>query len=76
MRALAQALGSRLGNDPLFTGTEDPSGWLSNAGEAVRVLGKPAVPLDKMIDWVADWVARDMTNLDKPTAYDNRGGSF
>ena len=76
VRTLAQALGSRLGNDPLFTGTEDPSGWLSNAGEAVRVLGKPSVPLDKMIDWVADWVARDMTNLDKPTAYDNRDGSF
>ena len=76
VRVLAQALGHRLGNKPFFTGTEDASGWLSDAGEAARLLGKPSVPLDKMVDWVADWVARDMTNLDKPTAYDSRDGSF
>ena len=76
VRALAHAFGRHMGNEPTITGTEDTSGWLADAGEAARLLGEPSVPLDKMVDWVADWVARDMTSLDKRTAYDSRDGSF
>ncbi len=76
VRALARAFGRHLGNQPTITGTEDTSGWLADAGEAAHLLGEPSVPLDKMVDWVADWVARDMTSLDKPTTYDSRDGSF
>jgi len=76
VRELAHAFGRQLGKEPVITGTEDATGWLADAGEAVRLLGEPSIPLDKMVDWVADWVARDMTNLDKPTAYDSRDGSF
>jgi nucleoside-diphosphate-sugar epimerase len=76
VRALAHAFGRRIERDPIITGTEDATGWLADAGESARLLGYPSVPLDKMVDWVADWVARDMTSLDKPTAYDSRDGSF
>ncbi len=76
VRALAHDFGRRLDKDPIITGTEDATGWLADSGAAARLLGNPSVALDKMVDWVADWVGRDMTSLDKPTAYDSRDGSF
>jgi hypothetical protein len=29
-----------------------------------------------MVDWTADWVARDMPSLGKPTGFAKRDGSF
>ena len=76
IRSLAQSLGERLGRRPEILGVESSEAWLANAGECARLFGYPRVPLRKMIDWVADWVARDMPNYGKPTAYDSRDGSF
>ncbi len=76
VRDLAHAFGQRLGKEPIITGTEDERGWLADAGAAARLFGPPSVTLDEMVAWVADWVARDMPSLEKPTAYDSRDGSF
>ncbi len=76
IRALALQLGERLGRTPVFEGTESDMAWLANTGRAIELFGKPGVPLDTMIDWVADWVAKDKTSLGKPTHFEDRSGDY
>jgi len=51
-------------------------GWVNNTLAAQRLFGYPMVPLGKMIDWTADWLARDMPTHDKPTRFEVRDGRF
>jgi nucleoside-diphosphate-sugar epimerase len=76
IRSLAGSIGRRLGKTPIFAGEEAPTGWISNAAQATALFGYPLVPLGRMIDWVADWVARGMPSLGKPTQFEVRDGKF
>jgi nucleoside-diphosphate-sugar epimerase len=76
VRDLAEAFGRRFGRAPKFTGSEAPEGWLSNAARMVAEFGPPRVPLERMIDWTADWLSRGMASLGKPTHYEVRDGRF
>jgi nucleoside-diphosphate-sugar epimerase len=76
IRWLAEAFGERLGRKPVFSGTESPTAWLVNTSEAMRLFGYPRVPLTRLIDWTADWIARALPTLGKPTGYGKRDGEF
>jgi nucleoside-diphosphate-sugar epimerase len=76
IRAVAVALGERLGVSPVFTGAPTPTAWLVNTGAAQRLFGPPEVALETLIDWTADWVARGLPSLGKDTHYDVRDGNY
>jgi hypothetical protein len=76
IRAVAVALGERLGVSSVFTGTSAPTAWLVNTGEAQRLFDPPEVALETLIDWTADWVARGLPSLGKDTHYDVRDGNY
>jgi nucleoside-diphosphate-sugar epimerase len=76
IRALAESIGQHLGKKPLFVGEESATAWIANAAEATALFGYPVVPLAHMVRWVADWVARAMPSLGKPTQFEVRDGKF
>ncbi|WP_052161239.1 NAD(P)-dependent oxidoreductase [Hoeflea sp. BAL378] len=76
IRFLAEQLGERIGRKPTFTGEEAQTAWLNNAGKAFGLMGYPKVTLEQMLDWVADWVSRQMPSLNKPTGFEVRDGAY
>jgi len=76
IRWLAGEFGKLLGKAPKLTGQEAPTGWLNDSSRMVKEFGRPSVPLAKMIEWTADWLARDMATLNKPTHYEVRDGKY
>jgi nucleoside-diphosphate-sugar epimerase len=76
VRDLAAKLGARLGHEPVIVGTEQPTAWLTDTSQAVRLFGQPIVDTERLIPWTADWVARSMPSLGKPTKYEVRDGRY
>ncbi|MEP7302108.1 MAG: NAD-dependent epimerase/dehydratase family protein [Caldimonas sp.] len=76
VRELATGLGQRLGTPAKIVGREAETALLSDAREAARLFGPPAVPIGAMLDWIADWVASDGPSLGKPTRFEVRDGTF
>jgi nucleoside-diphosphate-sugar epimerase len=75
-RSLAQEFAARLGRPANIVGGEAPTAWLTNTARARRLFGPPDVSIETMLDWTADWVARDMPSLDKPTKFEVRDGRY
>ena len=76
IRWLAAQLGARMGRPAHVTGQEADSALLSDTTLASSLFGYPLVPLGRMIDWVADWVASGGASFGKPTKFEVRNGAF
>jgi nucleoside-diphosphate-sugar epimerase len=76
VRDLAAKLGALLKREPVIVGTEQPTAWLTDTSQAVKLFGLPVVDTERLIVWTADWVARSMPSLGKPTKYEVRDGRY
>jgi nucleoside-diphosphate-sugar epimerase len=76
VRDLALQIGERLGRRPDFTGTPQPTAWITDTRRAIGLFGRPVVDTAQMIAWTADWVARAMPTFNKPTKFEVADGRY
>jgi hypothetical protein len=76
VREIAKQFGERFQKSPRFCGQEAETCWLSNSAMARARFGEPAVPVPRMIDWIAQWLRRGGSTLGKPTQFQVRDGNY
>lgn len=76
VRDAAERLGMLLGRTPVFAGMEAPDALLSDTMRARAIFPPPAVSLDTMLAWTAEWVRDQRPLLGKPTHFEARDGAF
>ncbi len=76
VRELARRFGTHFGREPVITGTEAPTAWLSDPAVAHGLFGPPQVSLEEAVDRTAAWLAAGGTTHGKPTRFERRDGSY
>ena len=76
VRRLAGEFARLFGCEARFRGEETGSAWLCDAARAFELFGYPRVPLRRLVRWQADWIARGMPSLGKPTRFEVRDGHY
>ena len=76
VRKTALQLAALLGKEVDFAGQEEPTAYLNDAAKMAGLFGNPSVPLGTLIQWQARWIQAGGRALDKPTHFEERGGSF
>ena len=76
VRRLAEEFAKRFKKPARITGKEAPTAWLVDTRAAQALLGPTRVPLATLIDWQADWIARGLPSLSKPTHFEARDGKY
>ncbi len=76
VRRVSEQFGQLMGRPVRFAGAEAPDALLSNGQAGHRLFGYPRIPIDRLIRWTADWVARGGKQLGKPTHFEARDGKF
>jgi hypothetical protein len=75
-RQTAMAFGKIMGRPVHLRGTESDTAYLSNAANALRLLGGTTVSTRQMIVWSAHWVMAGGRSLGKPTHFEVRNGTY
>ncbi len=76
VRSVAEQFGKKLGKPVRFEGTESSDALVSNASKSHKLFGRPRVSAQQMIGWIADWVSKGGSTLQKPTHFEERVGHF
>ena len=76
VRDVAEMFARMLEKPVRFKGKERGDALLSNTDRMRSTFAAPDVPLDTMIQWIADWIREDGPMLGKPTHFEERSGKF
>ena len=76
VRQTAERLGTAFHRTPIFHLEEGNLALLSNASLCHSLLGPPAVPAEKIIDWAAHWVRIGGVSLSRPTRFEVIDGEY
>ncbi|MEX2262344.1 MAG: NAD-dependent epimerase/dehydratase family protein [Bryobacteraceae bacterium] len=76
IRWAARRFAERFGIEPILEGTEAPTALLNNAARCQRIFGYPTVSVERMIEWIGDWICMGGATLNKPTHFQTRDGRF
>jgi nucleoside-diphosphate-sugar epimerase len=75
-REVCERFARLFGKTVRFDGVESSTALLSDARQAIRLFGPPAMSLDDMVSLTADWIQRGGETWDKPTHFQVRDGKF
>ncbi len=76
VRETALELGRLLGIEPVFVQEPSATALLGNAEKITAALGRPALPIEPLLRWTAEWVRRGGRNLGRPTHFEVRTGVY
>lgn len=76
VREAALEFGKLFGTCPRFVGVEAETALLNNSSEAFKLVGRPKVQIDQIINWTAGWLIEGGRILGKPTHFEVRDGNF
>jgi nucleoside-diphosphate-sugar epimerase len=76
VREAAEWFGARFDRRPQLVGTEGPVALLSDSSRCRALLGEPEVPITRLREWVADWVAAGGASMNKPTHFEVTDGRY
>ncbi len=76
VREIALEFERQFSLDANIVGTESPTALLSDSSRATALFGKPAVTVEQMIAWTAEWIKSGGPSLNKPTHFQTRDGKF
>jgi uncharacterized protein YbjT (DUF2867 family) len=76
IREVAETFGRLFDKPATFTGADSGRAYLNDASEANALFGPPSVPVDRVIQWIADWIRRGGESLGKPTHFETQDGKY
>jgi len=75
-RWIAERFGAHFGVEPTFEGNESETALLNDSSLACRLLGRPAVSAEAMIEMTSEWIRAANPTWNKPTHFEVRDGRF
>jgi len=76
VRWIAERFGEHFETEPIFEGAEAETALLSDSSLACRLLGRPAINPEAMIEMTAEWIRAAQPTWNKPTHFEVRDGRF